>query len=64
MLRFDEPHRRRVKHNIEARIPAFQRGASRSGWTDECYRKTLLPCTSYEAGCQIAACNNGQTSTS
>jgi hypothetical protein len=52
-----------MKHNIDARISASQRGTIRGRWTDECYRKTLLPCTCNEAGCQITACNDGQTPT-
>src|SRR5262249_38068333 len=63
MLRFDEPHRRRVKHNIEARISAPERRTIRCRWSDECYRKTLLPCKCNEAGCQITACNDGQAQT-
>src|SRR6516165_10857487 len=63
MRRFDEPHWWRVKHNIEPRISASQRGTSRGRWTDECYRKTLLICTCNEAGCQIAARNDGQAVT-
>src|SRR5216683_3870608 len=60
MLGFDESHRRRVKHNIEARISVSQRVASRGRRTDEGYRKTLFRCTCNEVGCQITACNDGQ----
>src|ERR1700730_3040057 len=63
MLRSDEPHRWRVRHNIETRISASQRGTSRGRWTDECYLKTLLPCKCNESGRQITACNDGQAQT-
>ena len=63
MRRFDEPHWWRVKHNIEPRISASQRGTSRGRWTNECYRKTLLPCSCNQASGQITACNDGQAQT-
>jgi Glycosyl transferase family 2 len=53
MLRFDEAHGRRVKHNIKAGISVSQHGASRSRRTDECYRKALLRCARDKVGCQI-----------
>src|SRR5262245_55855276 len=63
MLRFDEPHGRRVKNNIDARISASQRGTSRGRWTNECYRKTSLPGTCNEKGCKVTSRHDGQTST-
>ena len=42
VLRIDEPHGRRVKLNLEARISTSQRGASRGRRPDKCYLKTLL----------------------
>src|SRR6516164_2689930 len=52
-----------MKHDIEARIFACQRGRGRSRRTDECYRKTLLHCVCNETGCEITACDDGQTQT-
>ena len=63
VLRFYEPHRGRVNHNIEARISVLQSGASRARRTDDRYRETLLRGTCDEVGCKITTYNDGNPKT-
>jgi len=62
-LRFYEPHRGRVNHNIEARVPVLQSSASRARRTDDRYCEALLRGTCDEIGCKITTCNDGNRKT-